>query len=242
MSVRRKSNTAIADISDNVLSVRDTADSSPGINVFKKIHIGKPMVCSAPLKKEDITEEERKSYVQTLDQKSQRLRVLIEDLFEVSKAHSGNVTMNFMDVDIVNLMKQVRMEMEDQIEASNLTFRFNLPEEKIILSLDGQRTYRIFENLLSNALKYAMPHSRVSVYILQNTEEVKVVFRNISAQELGYEPDRLTERFVRGDASRNSEGSGLGLAIAKSFTELQNGKMNIEVDGDLFKVTLIWTK
>lgn len=194
------------------------------------------------LKKEDITEEERKSYVQTLDQKSQRLRVLIEDLFEVSKAQSGNVTMNFMDVDIVNLMKQVRMEMEDQIEASNLTFRFNLPEEKIILSLDGQRTYRIFENLLSNALKYAMPHSRVYVDILQNTEEVKVVFRNISAQELDYEPDRLTERFVRGDASRNSEGSGLGLAIAKSFTELQEGKFKIEVDGDLFKVLLTWSR
>lgn len=194
------------------------------------------------LKKEDITEEERKSYVQTLDQKSQRLKVLIEDLFEVSKAQSGNVTMNFMDVDIVNLMKQVRMEMEDQIEASNLAFRFNLPEEKIILSLDGQRTYRIFENLLNNAFKYAMPHSRVYVDILQNTEEVKVVFRNISAQELDYEPDRLTERFVRGDASRNSEGSGLGLAIAKSFTELQGGKFKIEVDGDLFKVLLTWSR
>ena len=194
------------------------------------------------LKKVDITEEERKSYVQTLDQKSQRLKVLIEDLFEVSKAQSGNVTMNFMDVDIVNLMKQVRMEMEDQIEASNLAFRFNLPEEKIILSLDGQRTYRIFENLLNNALKYAMPHSRVYVDILQNTEEVKVVFRNISAQELDYEPERLTERFVRGDASRNSEGSGLGLAIAKSFTELQGGKFKIEVDGDLFKVLLTWSR
>ena len=194
------------------------------------------------LKKEDITEEERRSYVQTLDQKSQRLKVLIEDLFEVSKAQSGNVTMNFMDVDVVNLMKQVRMEMADRIEVSNLTFRWNLPDEKIILSLDGQRTYRIFENLLNNALKYAMPHSRVYVDVFQTTEEVKVVFRNISAQELDYEPEHLTERFVRGDASRNSEGSGLGLAIAKSFTELQNGKLNIEVDGDLFKVTLIWKK
>lgn len=194
------------------------------------------------LKKEDITEEERKSYVQTLDQKSQRLKVLIEDLFEVSKAQSGNVTMNYLDVDVVNLMKQVRMEMKDQIEASNLTFRFNMPEEKIILSLDGQRTYRIFENLLNNALKYAMPHSRVYVDILQNAEEIKVVFRNISAQELNYEPDRLTERFVRGDASRNSEGSGLGLAIAKSFTELQGGKFKIEVDGDLFKVLLTWSR
>ena len=194
------------------------------------------------LKKEDITEEERRSYVQTLDQKSQRLRVLIEDLFEVSKAQSGNVTMNFMDVDIVNLMKQVRMEMEDQIEASNLAFRFNLPEEKIILSLDGQRTYRIFENLLNNALKYAMPHSRVYVDILDSTVDVKIVFRNISAQELDFDAQRLTERFVRGDASRNSEGSGLGLAIAKSFTELQGGKFKIEVDGDLFKVLLTWSR
>ena len=194
------------------------------------------------LKKEDITEDERKSYVQTLDQKSQRLKVLIEDLFEVSKAQSGNVTMNFMDVDVVNLMKQVRMEMEDQIEASNLAFRFNLPEEKIILSLDGQRTYRIFENLLNNALKYAMPHSRVYVDILDSTADVKIVFRNISAQELDFDAQRLTERFVRGDASRNSEGSGLGLAIAKSFTELQRGKFQIEVDGDLFKVLLTWSR
>lgn len=194
------------------------------------------------LKKEDITEDERKTYVQTLDQKSQRLKVLIEDLFEVSKAQSGNVTMNFMDVDVVNLMKQVRMEMADQIEASNLAFRWNLPGKKIVLSLDGQRTYRIFENLLSNALKYALPQSRVYVDIFDSTADVKVVFRNISAQELDFDAERLTERFVRGDASRNSEGSGLGLAIANSFTELQRGKMNIEVDGDLFKVTLIWTK
>ena len=194
------------------------------------------------LKKEDITEEDRKSYVQTLEQKSQRLKVLIEDLFEVSKAQSGNVTMNYMDVDIVNLMKQVRMEMSDQMEASDLTFRWNLPEEKIVLSLDGQRTYRIFENLLNNALKYAMSNSRVYVDILDSTADVKIVFRNMSAQELDFDAQRLTERFVRGDASRNSEGSGLGLAIAKSFTELQNGKMNIEVDGDLFKVTLVWTK
>lgn len=194
------------------------------------------------LKKDDITEEERKAYVRTLEQKSNRLKVLIEDLFEVSKAHSGNVTMNFMDVDVVSLMKQIRMEMEDQIEVSNLTFRWNLPEEKVVLSLDGQKTYRIFENLLSNALKYAMPHSRVYVDVLQSAEEVNVVFRNTSEQELNYEPEQLTERFVRGDMSRNSEGSGLGLAIAKSFVELQHGKMNIEIDGDLFKVTLVWKR
>ena len=194
------------------------------------------------LKKEDITEDERKVYVDTLDKKSQRLKVLIEDLFEVSKAQSGNVQMNFMDVDVVSLMKQVKSEMEDRLEASDLTFRWNLPEEKIMLSLDGKRTYRVFENLISNALKYSMPHSRVYVDVENSKDSVKVIFRNTSAQELDFDPERLTERFVRGDASRKSEGSGLGLAIAKSFVELQNGRFKIEVDGDLFKVILTWNK
>ena len=194
------------------------------------------------LKKEDATEEEKKSYIKTLEQKSQRLKVLIEDLFEVSKAQSGNVTMNFMEVDVVSLMKQVKSEMSDQIEASSLDFRFNLPEEKIVLSLDGQRTYRVFENLIGNTIKYSMPFSRVYVDVLNENDEVKIVFRNVSAQELRFDPERLTDRFVRGDASRNSEGSGLGLAIAKSFVELQHGNFKIDVDGDLFKVTLSWRK
>lgn len=194
------------------------------------------------LKKEDLSESERSSYIHTLEQKSQRLKVLIEDLFEVSKAQSGNVQMNFMEVDIVNLIKQVRMEMEDQIHASTLTFRFNLPEKKVLLQLDGQRTYRVFENLLNNALKYAMPNTRVYIDVQQSDEDVKVLFRNISARELDVEAEHLTERFVRGDASRKSEGSGLGLAIAKSFVELQNGKLNIETDGDLFKVIIVWKR
>ena len=194
------------------------------------------------LKKADTTEDERKVYIDTLDKKSQRLKVLIEDLFEVSKAQSGNVQMNFMDVDIVSLLKQVKSEMEDRLEASDLTFRWNLPEKKVMLSLDGQRTYRVFENLISNALKYSMPYSRVYVDVENNDIDVKIIFRNTSAQELDFDPERLTERFVRGDASRKSEGSGLGLAIAKSFVELQNGKFKIEVDGDLFKVILTWSK
>ena len=195
------------------------------------------------LKEEGLTEEKRRSYVQILEQKSQRLKVLIEDLFEVSKAQSGNVTMNFMEVDVVSLMKQVRSEMSDQLEESTLMFRWNLPEGKVLLLLDGQRTYRVFENLLNNVLKYAMPYSRVYVDILDEHSHVKVLFRNISAKELsGTDAEHLTERFVRGDASRNSEGSGLGLAIARSFVELQNGKLQIETDGDLFKVTILWNK
>ena len=194
------------------------------------------------LKNGEVSEEERQDYIQILDQKSQRLKVLIEDLFEVSKAQSGNVKLNFMEVDVVNLMKQVKSEMEDRIENSNLIFRWNLPDEKILLSLDGQRTYRVFENLLNNILKYAMPASRVYIDISDLTDEVRIVFRNVSAKELYCEGEYLTERFVRGDESRQSEGSGLGLAIAKSFTELQNGTLNIEIDGDLFKVILIWNK
>ena len=194
------------------------------------------------LKKDDITEEERKSYITTLDQKSQRLKILIEDLFEVSKAHSGSVTMNFMDVDVVNLLKQVRSEMDEQIKGSELQFRWSLPEEKIILSLDGQRTYRVFENLMNNILKYAMPHSRVYIDMDSSQTEVKIVFRNVSAMELDYDADRLTERFVRGDSARNSEGSGLGLAIVKSFVELQNGTFYVEVDGDLFKAVIQFKK
>lgn len=194
------------------------------------------------LKNENITEEERKSYIATLDQKSQRLKVLIEDLFEVSKAHSGNVKMNFMSIDVVSLLKQVRSEMSEQIENSELQFRWSFPEEKVILQLDGQRTYRVFENLVNNILKYAMPYSRVYIDVIQTDQQVQIRFRNVSAMELNVDTEKLTDRFVRGDSARKSEGSGLGLAIAKSFVELQHGDLKIEVDGDLFKVLLTFKR
>ena len=194
------------------------------------------------LKKEDLTEEERREYVNTLDRKSQRLKVLIEDLFEVSKATTDNIVMNFADVDLVNLIKQVNLENEDKIGESTLDVRWNLPDEKCILSLDPQRTYRIIDNLLQNCLKYSMPHSRVYVDLKDQDGEVTVTFKNMSAVEMNFSPDEITERFVRGDLSRNTEGSGLGLAIAQSFTELQKGEFKVETDGDLFKVTLKWKR
>ncbi len=194
------------------------------------------------LKQEGNTPEQQKSYIHTLDVKTQRLKVLIEDLFEVSKAQSGNIQLNMMEVDVVSLMKQLRLEMEDKIADSDLLFRWNLPEEKVLLTLDGQKTYRIFENLLTNALKYAMPQSRVYVDIIPSEDGVQIVFKNISATEIAADADSLTERFVRGDASRNSEGSGLGLAIVKSFTEIQGGTFKIDVDGDLFKAVLTWKR
>lgn len=192
------------------------------------------------LKQENITEEERKSYIQTIDQKSNRLKSLIEDLFEVSKVNSGNIKLNLQQVDVVNLLKQIRFEMEEDIQKSNLTFRWNLPEEKVVLNLDSQRTYRIFENLLTNMLKYAMPYTRAYVDALVLDKKVIIVFRNVSAAELNFDVQKLSERFVRGDASRNTEGHGLGLAIVKSFVEIQKGTFKIDVDGDLFKVTITW--
>ena len=194
------------------------------------------------LKKEDITDEERKNYIETLDKKSQRLKVLIEDLFEVSKATSDNIVMNFDEVDLVSLIKQVRLENEDKIAESTLDFRWNFPREKCILTLDPQRTFRVIDNLVQNILKYSMPHSRVYIDMRENELEVIVSFKNMSATEMNFSPEEITERFVRGDLSRNTEGSGLGLAIAQSFTELQNGTFKVETDGDLFKVTIIFKK
>lgn len=200
------------------------------------------------LKEENITNEQKKSYLETLERKSLRLKVLIEDLFEISKASSGNVRLEPVAVDICNLMRQVYLEHEDRMNANGLDMRFDLPEEKIILQLDSQKTYRIFENLYVNITKYALPNTRVYVQAKVLTENEKTVsarkihieLKNISAQELTVHPTDLTERFVRGDVSRNTEGSGLGLAIAKSFTELQGGKFDIAIDGDLFKAVIEW--
>ena len=182
--------------------------------------------------------EKRKEYLEVLEKKSLRLKVLIEDLFEISKATSKSVTMNFMKVDIVGLLKQVGLECDEKIKAANLDFRWNLPEGKVVMLLDSQKTYRIFENLIVNITKYAMPHTRVYIELIDEGSHVSVSMKNVSASELNFNTDEITDRFVRGDVSRNTEGSGLGLAIAKSFTELQYGTLKISTDADLFKVVI----
>lgn len=192
------------------------------------------------LKDESLTEEQRRSYVETLDKKSQRLKRLIEDLFEVSKAASGNVTLHFAEVDLAALLKQVEYELEDKIAASGIDFRWNLPDHRVPLRLDGQRSCRIFENLIVNITKYGMPHTRAYIDLTEEEEAVTVTFKNISADELDFGESEIVERFARGDKARNTEGSGLGLAIAKSFTELQGGRFAVHVDGDLFKAELVW--
>ena len=190
------------------------------------------------LKQENVTEEERKSYIRVLDQKSMRLKVLIEDLFEAS---SGTVSLHLENVDIVSLLKQVRFELADKIDASGIEFRYNLPEERILLHLDSQKTYRVFENLLVNITKYGMPGTRAYIQVVREDDgHVLITMRNISARELEVSPEELTERFVRGDTSRNTEGSGLGLAIAGSFVEVQGGTMKLEVEDDLFRVSIRW--
>ena len=185
-------------------------------------------------------EKRRREYLETLDRKALRLKALIEDLFEVSKANSRNITLDIRDVDIVSMVKQVEFEMEDKLTDAGLEVRMSLPEEKVIVPLDSQKTFRIFENLFGNIAKYALPGTRVYVNGFTAKEDVTIILKNITAQELSVSGEELTERFVRGDTSRNTEGSGLGLAIAKSFTELQSGKFRIELDGDLFKVVLTW--
>ena len=194
------------------------------------------------LKDPNLPAEDQKKYIQILDQKANRLKLLIEDLFEISKATSKTVQLNIVDVDIVSLLRQVKLELQDKIEATDLLFRWQLPEEKVILPLDSQRTYRVFENLLVNITKYAMPHTRVYITMEDTENHVKISMKNISATELNFNPSEITERFVRGDASRNTEGSGLGLAIAKSFTELQGGRLEVFTDADLFTVEITFLK
>ena len=192
------------------------------------------------LKDDNAVPEQRKAYIDVLEQKSMRLKSLIEDLFEISKANSNNVTLNLVDVDIVSLLKEVSLELSDKIEESTIDFRWNLPDEKIVLPLDSQKTYRIFDNLLTNIMKYGMPNTRAYIDMKRDDGGVVITMKNVSANELTFNPKEITERFVRGDQSRNTEGSGLGMAIAKSFVELQNGKMDVEVEADLFRIIIRW--
>lgn len=190
------------------------------------------------LKNQDTTEENRKEYLDILDRKSKRLNALIEDLFEASKASSGNMELQLENLDVVALFRQTLGELEEKINKSTLQIRTNAPDYKVICELDGRRTYRVFENIMTNILKYSMPSSRVYITIEESEKDVSFTFKNISAYEMNFDASEITERFARGDKSRNTEGSGLGLAIAKSLVELQKGKLTIDIDGDLFKLSV----
>ncbi|TXK85074.1 sensor histidine kinase KdpD [Paenibacillus sp. N3.4] len=192
------------------------------------------------LKQKDLSPELSSSYIEVLERKTQRLQVLIDDLFEVSKMASGAVELQVETVNLSALLNQALGEFSEKIESSKLSFRVHMPQAAILVPLDGRKTWRVFENLISNALKYAMPDTRVHLSLTEENNQVAFTIKNVSAYEIDYEVDELLERFKRGDPSRYTEGSGLGLAIAKSIVELQGGQLRIEADGDLFKATVLF--
>ena len=194
------------------------------------------------LKTDTLTDELRQEYLDIIDRKAERLRVLIEDLFEMSKATSGNITLNLEDVNIVALLKQTVFELEDNLTAANIMMKQQSSSDKVMVKLDSMRTYRVFENLVLNICKYSLPNSRAYIEVDETQTEVYITFKNISSEEITQSSDRLKERFVRGDQSRTTEGSGLGLAICESFVTLQGGRFDILIDGDLFKVMIVFPK
>ena len=191
------------------------------------------------LKQENIQNEKAKEYIEVLDNKSQRLKKLIEDLVEASKASSGNIKINKEVLNVKELLNQVTGEFEDKFNSRGLNIISKLPEKTVYIKADSRYLYRVLENIYSNVAKYAEENTRVYIdCILEEENTVTIYVKNISKDELNISADELMQRFVRGDKSRNTEGSGLGLSIAKSLTELQDGTFNIYLDGDLFKVAI----
>lgn len=186
------------------------------------------------------TPEEEKTYLEVLNRQSQRLKKLIEDLMEMSKASTGNLTADITKLDAVESVNQALGEFADKLEKAQLTPVFRHPEESVAMMADGRLAWRVLSNLLSNTVKYALPGTRVYIDVMALEGKVIISLKNISRDELNVDADELMERFVRGDDSRNTEGSGLGLNIAKTLMELQKGQLQLLVDGDLFKVTLIF--
>ena len=191
------------------------------------------------LKQENIQNEKAKEYIEVLDNKSQRLKKLIEDLVEASKASSGDIKINKEVLNVKELLNQVTGEFEDKFNSRGLNIISKLPEKTVYIKADSRYLYRVLENIYSNVAKYAEENTRVYIdCILEEENTVAIYVKNISKDELNISADELMQRFVRGDKSRNTEGSGLGLSIAKSLTELQDGTFNIYLDGDLFKVAI----
>lgn len=190
------------------------------------------------MKREQIDNSKVREYLEVLDQKSQRLKQLTNDLVEASRASSGNVALNMEKLDLREFLMQTTGEFEEKFAARGLHLMTNCPPHPLFIMADGRRLWRIIENLYRNVEKYAMPNTRVYLNVVTDGSSVAVSMKNISEQPLNISAEELTERFTRGDESRTTEGSGLGLSIAKDLTELQGGKFDIYLDGDLFKVTI----
>ncbi|KEI97827.1 HAMP domain-containing sensor histidine kinase [Clostridium botulinum] len=194
------------------------------------------------LKKEDLSKDEINGYISVLDRKSKRLKSLIEDLFEASKMSSGAVELNIEKINLTALLKQSIAEFEEKITKSSLELKFKYDNNKTYANLDGKKTWRVFENLINNIIKYSQPNTRVYIDLIETNTKIIITMKNISRYEMDFSADEIFERFKRGDKARNTDGSGLGLAIAKSISELQGGSLNIIIDGDLFKVIVEFNK
>lgn len=194
------------------------------------------------LKTPDLAPEDRNSYIEILDRKSKRLKVLIDDLFEATKMASGNIELRKDRVDLIQLLQQALAEHNEALSQSSLHLRVSQPDHPVYAFVDGQKLWRVFDNLIGNILKYSLENSRVYISVKAEQDQAVLTFKNVTKYELGEDLDELFERFKRGDQSRHTDGSGLGLAIAKSIVDLHEGTLDIEVDGDLFKVTVILDK
>lgn len=192
----------------------------------------------AILKQSDIADPKIQGYLDILEAKAQRLKTLTEDVVESSKVSSGNISLEYMDVDLVEMIQQTEGEMAEKFEARNLKMIVNLPAEPAVVHVDGRRMWRVLENIFGNAAKYAMPGTRVYADLKLEEDTVDLSLKNVSEHQLNISADELTERFIRGDLSRSSEGSGLGLSIAQSLTTMQGGTFNLYLDGDLFRVNI----
>ena len=194
------------------------------------------------LQKPEITEEERTRYVEVLARQTERLKTLVEDLFDAAKMASGAVELQLSTVDLVALVNQALAEYSDKLSAAELTFRLRNATPHHYATVDGNQTWRIMENLLGNVHKYAMPGTRVYLTLSEQEGQAELTLQNISLHELDFDVEEIFERFKRGDGSRSTEGSGLGLAIARSIAELQGGSLRVELDGDQFKAVVRFVK
>ncbi len=190
------------------------------------------------LSKCDIQDDQAKTYINVINTQSEKLKRLIEDLIEASKVSTGNVQLNNVALNLHELCVQAIVEFTPEFDKNNIDVIFSEPEEPVYIYADGNKTYRIISNLLSNVKKYAAPYSRAYISVYKSDDEGVIEIKNVSKEQLNISPEQLTERFVRGDESRTNEGNGLGLSIAKDLCSLQNGELNISIDGDLFKVSV----
>lgn len=239
-SVNKMSKSLESIIEENTKSERQKTDLITNVSHDIKTPLTSIINYVDLLKRLDLSDQKAKGYLEVLDQKSQRLKYLTEDLLEASKISSGNILLEYMNINFKELILQTAGEFDDQFKARGLELITSVPDHPIIIRADNARIWRVIENLYNNVVKYAMPGTRVYAAIRMENEKMVFSIKNISEYLLNMEAEELTERFIQGDKSRSTEGSGLGLSIARSLTEMQGGEFRISVDGDLFKAVLIF--